>query len=139
VNLIQNPNPWSNKTDTWLLYFTGYGKTNPLASRVVGVAYAPSLKGPWLIWPTPVFKANTKLGTVLVFRQDFALEDAIGPHACSLEANMSVTNGIPLGSPRLLPVDTVNYVDTLKVRSTLPVSRTQHQRLICKLAMGGCF
>jgi hypothetical protein len=26
------------------------------------------------------------------------LEDAIGSHACSLEANMRVTNGIPLGS-----------------------------------------
>jgi hypothetical protein len=32
-------------------------------------------------------------------RQNFALEDAIG--ACSLEANMRVTNGIPLGSPLL--------------------------------------
>jgi len=30
-------------------------------------------------------------------RQDFALEDAIGSHACSLEASMRVTNGIPLG------------------------------------------
>jgi hypothetical protein len=43
-------------------------------------------------------------GTVLVFRQDFALEDAIGSHACSLETNMRMTNGIPLGSPLLLPV-----------------------------------
>jgi hypothetical protein len=41
--------------------------------------------------------------TVRVFRQDFALEDAIGSHACS-EANMRVTNGIPLGSPLLLPL-----------------------------------
>jgi hypothetical protein len=38
------------------------------------------------------------LGTVRVFRQKFTLEDAIGSHACSLEANMRVTNGIPLGS-----------------------------------------
>jgi hypothetical protein len=38
-------------------------------------------------------------GTVRVFRQIFTLEDAIGPHACSLEANMRVTNGIPLGRP----------------------------------------
>jgi thioredoxin reductase (NADPH) len=36
--------------------------------------------------------------TVRVFRQKFTLEDAIGSHACSLEANMRVTNGIPLGS-----------------------------------------
>jgi hypothetical protein len=35
-------------------------------------------------------------GTVRVFRQDFALEDTIGSHACSL-ANMLVTNGTPLG------------------------------------------
>jgi hypothetical protein len=31
------------------------------------------------------------------FRQKMTLEDAIGSHACSLEANMRVTNGIPLG------------------------------------------
>jgi hypothetical protein len=48
------------------------------------------------------------------FRQKFTLEDAIGSHACSLEANMRVTNGIPLGSSLLLPVDTVICVKTLK-------------------------
>jgi serine/threonine protein kinase len=53
-------------------------------------------------------------GTVRVFRQKFTLEDAIGSHACSLEANTRVTNGIPLGSSLLLPVDTVNCVQTLK-------------------------
>jgi hypothetical protein len=37
------------------------------------------------------------VGTVRVFRQEFALEDGIGSHACSLEASMRVTNGIPLG------------------------------------------
>jgi beta-glucosidase-like glycosyl hydrolase len=36
---------------------------------------------------------------VHVFEQDFALDDGIGSHACSLEANMCGTNGIPLGSP----------------------------------------
>jgi hypothetical protein len=35
---------------------------------------------------------------VRVFRQEFTLEDAIGSHACSVDANMQVTNGIPLGS-----------------------------------------
>jgi hypothetical protein len=54
-------------------------------------------------------------GMVRVFRQKFTLEDAIGSHACSLEANMRVTNGIPLGSSLLLPVCTVNCVQTLKV------------------------
>jgi hypothetical protein len=48
------------------------------------------------------------------FRQKFTLEDAIGSHACSLEANTRVTNGIPLGSSLLLPVDIVNCVETLK-------------------------
>jgi hypothetical protein len=56
--------------------------------------------------------------TVRVFRQKFTLEDAIGSHACSLEANMRVTNGIPLGSPPLLPVGTVNCVQTLKATPT---------------------
>jgi DNA polymerase gamma 1 len=44
------------------------------------------------------------VGTVRVFRQKFTLEDAIGSHAFSLEANMRVTNGIPLGSSLLLPL-----------------------------------
>jgi hypothetical protein len=48
------------------------------------------------------------------FRQKFTLEDAIGSHACSLEANTRVTNGIPLGSSLLLPVCTVNCFQTLK-------------------------
>jgi hypothetical protein len=47
---------------------------------------------------------KARLRTVRVFEHDFALEDAIGSHACSLEANMRVTNGIPLGSPLLLPL-----------------------------------
>jgi hypothetical protein len=54
--------------------------------------------------------------TVRVFRQKFTLEDAIGSHACSLQANMRVTNGIPLGSSLLLPVGTVISVQTLKAR-----------------------
>jgi hypothetical protein len=60
-------------------------------------------------------KVRTDAGTVRVFRQKSTLEDAIGSHACSLEANMRVTNGIPLGCPLLLPVDTVICVQTLKV------------------------
>jgi hypothetical protein len=37
-----------------------------------------------------------------LFRRNVAFEDAIGSHACSLEASMRVTNGIPLGSPLAL-------------------------------------
>jgi hypothetical protein len=40
-------------------------------------------------------------GTVRVFRQKFTLDDAIGSHACSLQAIRCVTNGIPLGCPLL--------------------------------------
>jgi hypothetical protein len=36
------------------------------------------------------------------FRQKLTLEDAIGSHACSLEASTRVTNGIPLGCPPFL-------------------------------------
>jgi hypothetical protein len=51
---------------------------------------------------------------VRVFRQKFTLEDAIGSHTCSPQANMRVTNGILLECPLLLPVGTVNCVQTLK-------------------------
>jgi hypothetical protein len=64
------------------------------------------------------FAVRTKVAvfncTVRVFRQKFTLEDAIGSHACSLEASRRVTIGIPLGSPLFLPVHTVNCVQTLK-------------------------
>ena len=54
------------------------------------------------------------------FRQKFTLEDAIGPHACSLEASRCVTNGIPLGCSLLLPVGTANCVQTLQ--ATMPLA-----------------
>jgi hypothetical protein len=59
------------------------------------------------------------------FRQKFTLEDAIGSHACSLEANTRVTNGIPLGSSLLLPVHTVNCVQTLEA-TAVEQWRVQH-------------
>jgi hypothetical protein len=54
-------------------------------------------------------------GMVLVFENDFTLEDAIGSYGRSLEASMHVTNSMPLASSLFLPVDTVNCVATLKV------------------------
>jgi hypothetical protein len=60
---------------------------------------------------------------VRVFRQKFTPEDAIGSHGRSLETNMRVTNGIPLGSSLLLPVGTVHCVQTLKV-TALSSART---------------
>jgi hypothetical protein len=55
------------------------------------------------------FSNNTKVGDWGAlhgarFRQKFTLADAIGSHSCSFEANMRVTNSIPLGSPPLLPL-----------------------------------
>jgi hypothetical protein len=57
--------------------------------------------------------------TVRVFRQEFALEDAIGSHACSLEVNIRVNNGIPLGSPLFLTVFIINHVKTPKVNNSI--------------------
>jgi hypothetical protein len=53
-------------------------------------------------------------GTVRVYREKLTPKDAIGSHASSLEASMRVTNGMLLGCSLLLPVGTVNYVQTLK-------------------------
>jgi hypothetical protein len=54
--------------------------------------------------------------TVRVFRQQLPLEDAIEFHAFApLESScMHATNDIPLGCSLLLPVHTVNCVQTLK-------------------------
>jgi hypothetical protein len=65
--------------------------------------------------PMPV-DSNLSMCTVRVFRQNFALEDAIGSHACSIEANMRVTNGIPLGESADLIVVIINHVETPKAR-----------------------
>jgi hypothetical protein len=48
------------------------------------------------------------------FLDRFTPEDAIGSHACSLEASRRVTNDIPLRCPHFLPVHPVNCVQTLK-------------------------
>jgi hypothetical protein len=52
------------------------------------------------------------------FRQEFTLDDAVGSHACSLVANMRVTNDVPLGRPLPLTVATVNSVQMLKATAT---------------------
>jgi hypothetical protein len=61
--------------------------------------------------------------TVRVFRLKFPLEDAIGSHACSLQANMRVTNDIPLGSSLSYQIGTVNCVATLKAVEDLTGTR----------------
>jgi hypothetical protein len=53
--------------------------------------------------------------TVLVFRQKCTHEDAIGSPTCSLEVSMRLTNAMHLGCSLLLPVGTVNCIQTLKV------------------------
>jgi hypothetical protein len=49
------------------------------------------------------------------FCNRFTLEDAIGSHACSLEASMRVTNDIPLGCPLPLTITTANSIQILKI------------------------
>jgi hypothetical protein len=44
------------------------------------------------------------------FSTGFTREDAIGSHACSLEASRCATNGIPLRCSLFLPVHSVNCV-----------------------------
>lgn len=63
VYLIQNPAPWSNQTDRWLLFYTGMPRVNPLGNRKIGVAFASSLDGPWTKWG-PVLSANPNGGAV---------------------------------------------------------------------------
>ena len=77
---------------------------------------------------TRVEKLIANKGPVRVFRQKFTLEDAIGFHACSLQASRRVTIGTPLGCSPLLPVHAVNCVQTLKVPPTrCRVSADIHQ------------
>jgi hypothetical protein len=69
-----------------------------------------------------VVHLNASLLYVARFRQKFTLDDAVSSHACSLhcllEASRRVTNSIPLGNPLLLPVGTVNSIQTQqKVKS----------------------
>jgi hypothetical protein len=54
-------------------------------------------------------------GAARGFEHDFALKDVIGSYACVLDdASRRATIGIPLGCSLLLPVGTVNSVQTLK-------------------------
>jgi hypothetical protein len=63
------------------------------------------------------------------FDRNLHFEDAIGSHACSLEASVRVINGIPLGCSLFLLGRTVNCVQTLKV-SELPINK-EHEWLAC--------
>jgi hypothetical protein len=78
--------------------------------------------------------------TVRVFRQKFT-RGAIGSHACSLQANMRVTNGITLESSLLLPIATVNCVQTLKVtrrQQPLILTTVMERRLAHKWMTRSC-
>jgi hypothetical protein len=56
--------------------------------------------------------------TVSVFRRDFTLKDAIGPHAYSFEALACVRPMAFLSGAHALTVVIINYVQTLKASST---------------------
>jgi hypothetical protein len=103
----------------------GHWKTKELGltmNSVITLMTSHNTEGHWRIKTNCMKCSHSKSYDSLMhgarFRQKFTLEDAIGSHACSLEANIEantrVTNGIPLGSSLLLPVDTVNCVQTLK-------------------------
>jgi hypothetical protein len=68
-----------------------------------------------------------KPGAGRVFKQNLALDDAIGSHACSLEENMRVTNAIHLGCSLLLPASTVHSVQTLQANRAKRPSWWQRQ------------
>jgi hypothetical protein len=74
-----------------------FGGTNGIKGNMTHMNEIPftALNAGASVWGSGI----TSEGTVRVFRQKFTLEDAIGSHACSLEANMRVTNGIPLRRP----------------------------------------
>jgi hypothetical protein len=74
-----------------------------------------AMASPQCVWDPNQW--NPALRTVHIFRQKSTLEDAIGSHTCSLEVNMRVTNGIPLGCSLLLPVTLYNFrSNTVKAR-----------------------
>jgi hypothetical protein len=93
-------------------------------AKTFGPSFTPQLVANLTELLTISEDATTKLamyhgyrGTVRVFRHKCTLEDAIGSHACPLEAAKAgrcVTNGILLGWPLVLPVHTVNCVQTPK-------------------------
>jgi hypothetical protein len=69
--------------------------------------------------PTQVLSLASQLdsgGSVRGFRQ-FSPEDAIGSHACSLEAIWRVTNDILLGRSLFSPVHTMHCLQSLKANA----------------------
>jgi hypothetical protein len=120
---------------------TGYDATNPVTSQSEGDACMASAWKNELTTKVMTFVNKTGLsmietdgpycgnpcgsgdhdhyGTVRVFEQDFAFEDAIGSHACSLEANIPRDQWHSSRSPLALTVVTINDVETLKVQTTL--------------------
>jgi hypothetical protein len=79
-----------------------------LLNRLMHSCYNTDYAAAGIATETPV------VCTVRAFRQKFTLEDTIGSYACSLEATTLLTNGISFGCLVLLPVGTVNSVQTLK-------------------------
>jgi hypothetical protein len=72
-------------------------------------------------------------GTVRVFREEFTLDDAVGSHACSLEASRHVTNGIPLGVSLLLPAAHCKLCPNTEGISGSDISYQDNQALLDKI------
>ena len=60
---MQNPAPWPNRTDCWLIFYSGMPKQKPLSNRQIGVAFSANLTGPWHKWG-PVLSANHNASAV---------------------------------------------------------------------------
>jgi hypothetical protein len=76
----------------------------------------------------------TRSGTVCVFEQNGTLQDAVGSHACWLEASMCVAISMPLGRPLPLTVATMNCIETLKVATWVVFERQLDCWITCTRA-----
>jgi hypothetical protein len=101
------------------------------------------LKVDWAHWGNVPSKPNHKstgwgedrmVGTVFDFAHDDALEDAIGSHAYSFDANVRVINSTPLGYPDsydlFLPIATLKVELVCSMRNAL-VEMVRHKSRMC--------
>ena len=90
----------------------------PAAAAAAQLDASTALEEPTADFSKLLAAFATAIGYGARFSTEITLEDAIGSHACSLEASRRVTNVIPLGRPLFLPVHTVNCFQTLKDRGS---------------------
>jgi hypothetical protein len=77
---------------------------DPLPPGVHFRPYPGAINSLVMLWEFAHLHIQNDLAQCAFSGKQFTLEDAIGSHACSLRANMRVTNCISLGSALLLPL-----------------------------------